>query len=323
MAKKNQVFAKQFYDYKKVKYIPYEKNIELQNQVEAIRRITKDTYKNLSKTLGFTREINGKRYYYSIGETYSKVIDEATLSIVQGKDSFNIAMNKAISDLAKSGIQTIDWESGYHRRLDTSVRMNIQSAIRDFSISLQRQFGEEYGADGVEISVHDRPAPDHAEIQGHQFSTKKKDGEELSEFDKLQNNKDCYDYQGNFISKNYKNHDRRSIGEYNCYHYVYSVVLGISKPQYTQKQLDKINIANEKGFTLDGKHYTLYEGTQLQRKMELGIRRLRDKELMLKESNTTDKLEVTQLKITRLINKYIELSKKSGLPTKMERLRLR
>lgn len=323
VAKKNQVFAKQFYDYRNIKYIPYDKNIELQQQVKVLAKMTQETYRNLSKTLAFARQKKGKIIYTSLAETYQDVIDEATLSILQGKDSFNIAMNKAINDLARSGIQTIDWESGYHRRLDSSVRMNIQGALRDFSINLQRQFGEEYDADGVEISVHDKPAPDHAEIQGHQFSTKKKENEELSEFDKLQNNQDCYDYQGNFVSKDYHGHDRRSIGEYNCYHYVYSVVLGVSKPQYTQEQLDKINEENKKGFKLDGKHYTLYEGTQLQRKLELAIRRLKDREIMLKESNVTDKLEATQLKITQLTNKYIELSKKSGLKTKMERLRLR
>ena len=322
VAKKNQVFAKQFYDYKKKKYIPYEKNIELQKQVSAIANITKETYRNLSNTLAFSRKIKDKVVYTSLAQTYQDVIDEATISIIQGKDSFNIAMNKVINDLSISGLRTIDWESGYSRRLDSSVRMNLMGALRDFSISIQRQFGEEYGADGVEISVHERPAPDHADIQGHQFSTKKENNE-LSEFDKLQNNEDCYDYQGNFVSKNYKGHDRRSIGEYNCYHYVYSVVLGVSKPQYTQEQLDKINKDNNKGFVLDNKKYTLYEGTQLQRKLELYIRRLKDKETMIKTSGIDGKLEATQIKLNQMTNKYFELCKKSRLKPKTERLRLR
>ena len=44
VAKENYIFAKQFYDYRGIKYIPYEKNIALQNQVRAIAKITADTY---------------------------------------------------------------------------------------------------------------------------------------------------------------------------------------------------------------------------------------------------------------------------------------
>jgi len=340
VAKKNLSFAKQFYDYRNIKYIPYEKNLELQAQVKAIAKITQDTYRNLSNTLAFTRKKNGKVITTSLAQTYQDVIDEAVTSIIQGKDSFNSAMNRAIKDLSFSGLKTIDWESGYSRRLDSSVYMNLRGAIRDFSMTLNQQFGEEYGADGVEISVHDKPAPDHAEVQGKQFSiirpdgtrsiTRHFEGEEvdennMSEFEKFQSDKDAYSYDKTFfpaISKETK-HDRRSIGEYNCYHYTLNVVLGISKPQYTQEQLDKINEENKKGFTLDRKHYTLYEGTQLQRKMELAIRRLKDRQTMAKESGLEDLATQTDIRITELINKYIELSKKSGLPTKMERLRLR
>ena len=39
VAKENQYFAKQFYDYRNIKFIPYEQNISLQNQVKAIAKI--------------------------------------------------------------------------------------------------------------------------------------------------------------------------------------------------------------------------------------------------------------------------------------------
>lgn len=312
VAKKNLAFAQQFYEYRGMNYIPYEKNIALQEQVRAIAKITQDTYRNLSNTLGFVRTKNGKKVFTPLAQAYQEAIDDSVTALIQGKEAFNSAMTKAVRELSASGIKTIEWESGYHRRLDSSVRMNLRGALRDFSMTLQQQFGEEFGADGVEISVHENPAPDHAEVQGHQFSNE--------EFDKFQNNQDSKDYKGKLFTAEYHGHDRRSIGQLNCYHYIFNVVLGVSKPLYTDSKLKEINDKNEKGFKLDGKHYTNYQGLQLQRKLETAIRKQKDRQIMAKASkNEEEELLATQ-KLTYLTNKYFELCKKSGLKSKVERL---
>ena len=321
VAKKNVVFAKQFYEYRGMKYIPYEKNKALQEQVKAIAKVTEDTYKNLSNTLGFVRVKNGRKVFAPLAQVYQEVIDEGAIALIQGKDSFNSALRKSVRELSSSGIKTIEWESGYHRRLDSSVRMNLRGALRDFSINLQEQFGEEYGADGVEISVHSNPAPDHAEVQGHQFSK--------DEFNRLQDNGVAKDYKGRIIDIHRElkdgtlTEDYRPIGQLNCYHYVYNVVLGVSEPQYSQKQLDKINKDNKDGFMLDGKHYTNYEGMQIQRKLETSIRRQQDRKIMAKATGLKNEEILAQQKITEMTNKYFELSQKSGLPTKLDRLYMR
>ena len=312
VAKKNLAFAQQFYEYRGMNYIPYEKNIALQEQVRAIAKITQDTYRNLSNTLGFVKTKNGKKVFTPLAQAYQEAIDDSVTALIQGKEAFNSAMTKAVRELSASGIKTIEWESGYHRRLDSSVRMNLRGALRDFSMTLQQQFGEEFGADGVEISVHENPAPDHAEVQGHQFSNE--------EFDKFQNNQDSKDYKGKLFTAEYHGHDRRSIGQLNCYHYIFNVVLGVSKPLYTDSKLKEINDKNEKGFKLDGKHYTNYQGLQLQRKLETAIRKQKDRQIMAKASkNEEEELLATQ-KLTYLTNKYFELCKKSGLRSKAERL---
>ena len=321
VAKKNLVFAKQFYEYRDMKYIPYEKNIALQEQVKAISKITQYTYRNLSNTLGFVRVKNGRKIFTPLAQAYQEVIDEGAIALIQGKDSFNSALRKSVRELSASGIKTIEWESGYHRRLDSSVRMNLRGALRDFSINLQEQFGEEFDADGVEISVHSNPAPDHEEVQGHQFSKQ--------EFEKLQEDGVAKDYKGKVIDihRELKNgdltKDYRPIGQLNCYHYIFNVILGVSKPQYTQEQLDKINKDNKKGFMLDGKHYTNYEGTQIQRKLETSIRRQQDRKIMAKATGQKEEEILANQKLTELTNKYFELSQKSGLPTKLDRLYMR
>lgn len=314
VAKSDYAFAKQFYDYKGVKYIPYEQNIALQNQVKALARITANEYVNFSNTLAFTKRVNGRVVYTDLARTYQDTLDKAILSVAQGKSTFDEQMYSTIKELASSGLKTVDYASGRSVRLDSSIRQHMKGALRNLHNETQAIFGEEFGSDGVEISVHLNPAPDHAEVQGRQFSKE--------EFTKFQNDQDAVDYTGKLFTKEHDGHDRRSISEYNCYHYTFDIVLGVSKPEYSEEELQKIIDNNNKGFELDGEHYTNYEGTQLQRKLETEIRKQKDIQMMAKASGNEELVLESQTKITQLTQKYKELSNVSGLPTRMERIRV-
>lgn len=243
VAKNNKQFAKQFYKYRDIDYIPYKKDIALQNMVKSLASITADMYKNISNTsvIGFIQDGAFKQ----LQEVYQDTIDKAILSISQGKQDFYSSMRQTLKELGGSGL--VQYESGRTRRLDSSVRMNILDGMRALNNETSRRFGEEYNADGVEISVHSNPAPDHADIQGKQFSNE--------EYEKLENGDVSTDYQGN----KYDGSEKRHIGEYNCYHKIFSIVLGVSKPEYTDKQLNDIRESNLSGFKFEGKHYTMYE----------------------------------------------------------------
>ena len=312
VAKSDYAFAKRFYDYRGIKYIPYEENIALQRQVKALARITARDYINISNTLAFTKQVNGKIVYTDLSRLYQEVVDEAILNIAQGKDTFYNEMRKTIKNLANSGVRSVEYGSGYSRRLDSAVRMNLKGALMNLHNEIQAEIGKEFGADGVEISVHLNPAPDHAEVQGRQFSKE--------EFEKFQNDKDCYDYTGKFFAKEHEGHDRRSISQLNCYHYTFDVVLGVSEPQYNNEELQEIIDNNNKGFEFDGVNYTNYEGTQLQRQLETAIRKQKDIQIIAKNSGDKELVLDSQNKITQLSKKYKQLSEISGLPTKAQRL---
>lgn len=314
VAKNDYVFAKQFYDYKGVKYIPYEQNIALQNQVKALARITANEYVNFSNTLAFTKRVNGRVVYTDLARTYQDTLDKAILSIAQGKSTFDEQMYSTIKELASSGLKTVDYANGRSIRLDSSVRQHLKGALRNLHNETQAVFGKEFGSDGVEISVHINPAPDHAEVQGRQFSKE--------EFAKFQNDQYAVDYTGKSFAPEHDGHDRRSISKYNCYHYTFDIVLGVSKPNYSEEELKQINDDNNKGFELDGEHYTNYEGTQLQRKLETEIRKQKDIQIMAKASGNKELVQESQQKITQLTRKYKQLSDISGLPTKIERMRV-
>ena len=108
----------------------------------------------------------------------------------------------------------------------------------------------------------------------------------------------------------------------NCYHYTFSIVLGVSKPAYSNEELKEIIRNNNKGFDFDGKHYTNYEGTQLQRQLETKIREQKDIQIMAKASDNKELIAESQEKITQLTTKYKQLSQASGLPTKAKRLQV-
>lgn len=319
VAKRDYAFAEQFYKYRGVNYIPYEKNIDLQMQVRALAQATANEYVNFSKTsvIGFTTtDLQGRVIFKDLSTTYQEAIDTASLSVMQGKTTYGSEITRLVKELGESGLKTVDYASGRSMRLDSALRMNLKGALRDTHNYLQEQFGNEFGADGIEISAHEAPAIDHEDLQGKQF--------EKMEFIKLQSGEVARDYKGNTyqptIEDNGTSKDRRPISKMNCYHTTFQIVLGVNEPLYTDEQLKQIIDENEKGFDFDGKHYTNYEGTQLQRRIETEVRKQKDIQIMARASGEEELAMKAQKKINQLTQKYDDLHKASDLSTRMERL---
>ena len=168
------------------------------------------------------------------------------------------------------------------------------TGVRKVNLSIQEQVGRDFGADGVEISAHSPCAEDHLSIQGKQFSKK--------EFAKINGSLE------------------RPIGEYNCRHFVFSIVLGVNQPSYSQKMLNKMNRESQSVIKYEGKKYTAYEATQVQRKLETAIRKQKDIQIIARASGDKDGVGMAQKNITSLTNKYNDFSKKAGLDTYKNRL---
>lgn len=309
VAKNNKQFAKEFYRYRGIDYIPYSRDTALQNQVRGIAALTANTYMNISNTRGvglLFKGLDGQMYFKDMRQSYDEIIDRAILAVSQGKETYQTEMRQLMKELGHNGV--VMYENGHTRRLDSAIRMNILDGIRQLNNETSRRFGEEYGADGVEISVHANPAPDHADIQGRQFS--------IEEYEKLEAGEVAIDYRG----IKYDGAEKRRISEYNCYHKIFPIILGVSKPEYTRGELQKIQDHNEKGFEYEGKHYTNYEGTQLQRKIELEIRKQKDTQIMARAAGDTELAQQSETKIRQLTYKYNELCNISGLLPKKQRM---
>lgn len=310
VAKENIGFADVYYKARGLETPLYSENKALQRLVSSVYNISGSEFKNIAKSTGFRLlGDNGEPLLLNIDETYKYVIDKCVVAISQGKETYQQAMRSTLKQLSASGVRKIEYESGYSRRLDTSIRQNILDSMRQVSNESQQLFGKEFDSDGIEISVHQNPAPDHQMVQGRQFSNE--------EFENFQNDRKAIDYTGMVFEPEFEGHDRRSISEYNCYHYVFSIVLGVSKPQYSDKQLKEIIDNANKKTAFDGKKYTQYELTQLQRRIESAIREAKDTQILARASEDNELVLQSQTRITQLTTKYKQLCSVSGLPNKL------
>lgn len=319
VAEQNVEFADVYFKARKMKTPVYEDTPELTTIVNNVVDMSGGDFSNIAKSTGFrlmdAKLVDDKIVKVpldlNIKDTYYKVIDDCVYAIMQGKESYNTTMNKIIEQLAESGVRYIEYDNDgkhkYSQRIDTAVRRNVMDSIREASMKTNEELGKRFRFDGWEVTVHTEPAPDHMYVQGHQFRKE--------EFDKFQNDQDCVDVNGiKFPAESAETgRDRRNIGQYNCYHEAFPIVVGVDRPFYTQKELDDIIEQNNVEVEFEGNTYNKYELTQLQRKIETEIRKSKDKHIMYKKQDNKEKMLYYQKRITQLQNKYKEVTKLGGI----------
>lgn len=336
VARENIGFADVYYKARGLETPIYSKNKVLQRLVSSVYKVSGEEFKNIAKSTGFRLlDSNGNPLLLDINQTYNEVIDRCIVAISQGKETYQQSMRSTLKQLSSSGVRKIEYESGYSRRLDASIRQNVLDAVREVSNQSQMLFGEEFGYNAVEVSHHSNSAPDHSnndiengkfDIDGHQFvkldilKEQIKNGMEkeitLKDIDDVNHRVKCkgkWYYDFDYINNNLN----RPVSTMSCYHYIFSVVLGVSRPQFTDKQLEEDKKKNNDGFEFEGKHYTFYDGEQLLNRIALEIRKNKDTQIMAKSSGDDDLILSSQTKITQLTTKYRQVVKISGLPNKL------
>lgn len=301
VAEENVAFAEVYAKAKNMEFVDYKDNDQLKRLVKAIAGETNATFKNISnaKAIGFVlKDANGNKIFKNLRDTYIDLIDESVFNVEVGVKDYQSAMRGVIKQLADSGVkiheEKVGYPSGYNRRIDSSVRQNVLTGVRQLNLQVQKMVGREFGSNGVEISAHSPCAEDHLFLQGKQYSN--------AEFKKLNASLE------------------RPIGQYNCRHFVFSIVLGVNQPSYSKKMLNKMKKESQEIVEFEGKKYTKYEATQVQRKLETAIRREKDRQIISRASGDKDGVSIAQKNITTLTNKYKEFSKSVGLDTYKNRL---
>jgi hypothetical protein len=294
VAKENVDFANTFYKARNMDLLQrYTSHSALTSFVDAVKRQALDGTANISNTymIGFKR---GKQII-PLREYYISTIDRAITYVQAGVVDYQSAMRSTVREMAQSGLRRVTWESGYSRRLDSSARMNILEGVRRLNSQMMEETGREFGADGVEISAHGLCAPDHRDIQGKQYSKE--------EFERLNRRLE------------------RPIGTLNCQHFITPIILGVSKPVYSRKELADINKRSAERIEYKGQKMSRYEASQKQRQMETAIRYAKDERDAMIAAG--DKLGAAQArkKSAALGAEYKRFCEQAGLTPRPERTR--
>ena len=271
--------------------IPLSANSSLQQILEATVNQALEDLSNITQTMGFVG-YDGK--CRELTEAYRNACDFAFQKVTTGAQDYMSAIRDATKNLAKKGIQFIDYDSGVHTSVEAAVRRNIMGGLGIMQEHISQKNHDDLGCDGWELSAHAGSAPDHEPYQGKQYTDE--------EYTRLNNSL------------------VRRIGTLNCGHAAFPIILGVNSPQYTPEELEKFRKDNEAGVDFEGRHYTVYEATQRQRAFERSIR-AKKREILVDETlGDKEKLQQDRIKLVVLQQEYKRFSDGVGLPVQYSRL---
>lgn len=273
--------------------------------VDAIKQQTHDTFRNLTASMGFL-----------VGNTmlkparaYQWALDNAEMQIQSGAISYNQAIANAVRQLAENGIKIVDYESGHRDSIDVAARRAVMTGVNQICAKYTEQSAQYLETPYFEVSAHagarDKPGPSpwssHKDWQGKVYSIR----------------------AGNIYPNIYEVCGLGAVDGLegaNCRHRRNVWVEGVSERTYTDEQLAHID--DDLGCTFDGKTYTAYEATQMQRRVERQIIKQKRFVTAYKASGQMDEYHAAKAKLTRLNSKYKAFSKASGLPLQWERTKV-
>lgn len=275
--------------------------------VDAIRQQTLDTFRNLTASMGFL--VDAGRTMLEPAKAYQWALDNAAMQIQSGAISYNQAIKTAVKQLADSGLKIVDYESGHHDSIDVAARRAVMTGVSQLCAKYTEQSAEYLETPYYEVSAHagarDVPGPSpwssHKAWQGRVYSIR---------------SGDIYPSIYEICGLGYVD----GLEGANCRHRRFPWIEGVSERTYTDEKLQHID--DGLGCTFDGKTYTAYEATQMQRRVERQIRAQKRLANAYKAAGLTDDAAAANAKLRRLGAKYKAFSKAAGLPEQKERLKV-
>lgn len=300
---------KYLFDYRNVKYIPFAENRRLQAIVKAYAKSTAETMINLANTKAlYLRAPNGRFVKMQAG--YLKILDKAVMQAGTGAETFHTAMRETIRQLGGGGV-TVNYGSGVMRRLDTVIRQSLLWGAKQAGTAYSQMVGQELGCDGVEIDWHTNPRPTHEFIQGRQFVV----GESRTINGEFWQGTDSIDPTSiDAMTPN------DALNDYGCLHYTSPIICGVSEPRYSKAELETLNEQNAMEYTIDGKKYSGYDVTQMQRRLESATREQKTIRETAKAAGDDELAAQCTARILAYRDRYDELTRLTGIPQDLKRM---
>lgn len=275
--------------------------------VDTIRRQTLDTFRNLTASMGFL--VDAGRTMLPPAKAYQWALDNAVMQIQSGAINYNQAIKSAVKQLADSGLKVVDYESGHRDQIDVAVRRAVMTGVNQICAKYTEQSAEYLETPYFEVSAHsgarDKPGPSpwssHKDWQGKVYSIR----------------------AGDIYPNIYEVCGLGAVDGLegaNCRHRRFPWVEGVSERTYTDEKLEHID--DGLGCTFDGKAYTAYEATQMQRRVERTIRKLKREKAAYMAAGLKGDAMALNTRLHRLSTKYKAFSAAAGLPEQRERMKV-
>lgn len=274
-------------------------------EINAIEMQTLGELTNITRSMGFAyRAPDGTVKVDDIGRMYQRVLDDALMRVESGQ-SYNVAIRDATKMLTDSGLQYVDYESGWHNRVDVAARRAVMTGVTQLSRQYTEQTATLLDTPYREVTAHrgardgegKTPWASHKKWQGRVYSVRTGDIYpsiyEVCGLDEVD-----------------------GLCGANCRHMYHIWIEGVSERTYTDEELENID---PPPFEFEGKQYTFYEATQKQRQVEASLRKVKRELIAAKGRGDDEEYTTKAVRYRRLNEEYDAFSKAAGLRPQYER----
>lgn len=224
---------------------PFEESATLNNLLDAGSRQTNGTWQNLTATTANT-----------VTGAFERTLDAAWGKVSTGAFDYKTAVKQAVDSLADD-LPVVTYPSGHTDTLEVAARRAVLTGVNQTAGKLQLARMDEMGAEFVETSAHGGARPSHAEWQGRRF-----------------HRGGPVDYNG----RHYPDFEETTgygtgagLCGWNCRHSFWPCYPDLGDPPtWTGESLRQLNARD---IEYNGKLYTRYEISQMQRARERNVRR--------------------------------------------------
>lgn len=230
---------------------PFEESATLNNLLDAGSRQTNGTWQNLTATTANT-----------VTGAFERTLDAAWGKVSTGAFDYKTAVKQAVDSLADD-LPVVTYPSGHTDTLEVAARRAVLTGVNQTAGKLQLARMDEMGAEFVETSAHGGARPSHAELQGRRF-----------------HRGGPVDYNG----RHYPDFEETTgygtgagLCGWNCRHSFWPCYPDLGDPPtWTGESLRQLNARD---IEYNGKLYTRYEISQMQRARERNVRRCKKRYL--------------------------------------------
>lgn len=221
-------------------------------QDSSTRQVLEAGYK---KTLGTMRNLVSTTATQT-QTAFIQTCDRIYMQVSSGAFSYQEAIMNALRALADTGA-TVSYPTGHTDRMDVAVRRCVLTGVSQTAAAVSLRQAENAGCYLMEITAHSGARPDHAKWQGQLVTITGKDAGKIIDGLRV------------FTLSEIGYGSGEGFKGWNCRHNWRAYYPGLSTPNYTQEELKKLD---EPCISYNGKLYTEYEVSQMQRAQERRVR---------------------------------------------------